>query len=81
MGRKVFGSLGAFRDLEGRSVTSLFPPSIDEKVACIEREVRYRERVYPRLVWAKKMSQQKADREIEVMAAILEDLKEKQHGA
>lgn len=61
--------------------TTLFPPSIDEKVACIERELKYRRRVYPRFIWAKKMSQQKADREIEVMESILGDLKEKQDGA
>jgi hypothetical protein len=62
-------------------MNTLFPPSIEEKIGCLERELRYRQRVYPRLVLAKKMSQQKADREIEVMAAILEDLKEKRHGA
>ena len=61
--------------------TMLFPPSIEEKIACLERELKWRRRVYPRSVWAKKMSQQKADREIEVMESILEDLKGKHDGA
>jgi len=43
------------------------------KLACIEREIKMRERVYPRWVAAGKMSQEKADLELEVMRAIAED--------
>jgi len=45
------------------------------KLACIEREIKMRERVYPRWVAAGKMSQEKADLELEVMRAIAEDYK------
>jgi len=51
-------------------MSELFPPSLDEQIACAEREIRYRERVYPRLVFNRKMIQAKADREIETMRAI-----------
>ena len=37
---------------------------------CAEREVTMREKVYPRLVDARKMSQKTADREIAMMRAI-----------
>jgi len=43
------------------------------KLACVEREIKMRERVYPRWVAAGKMSQEKADLELEVMRAIAED--------
>jgi len=43
------------------------------KLACIEREIKMRERVYPRWVAAGKMSQEKGDLELEVMRAIAED--------
>lgn len=59
-------------------MSELFPPSLSEQIACVEREIRYRERVYPRLVFNRKMVQAKADREIEIMRAIkatLEGLK------
>ena len=43
------------------------------KLACIQREIKMRERVYPRWVASGKMSQEKADLELEVMRAIAED--------
>ena len=43
------------------------------KCAAIEREIKLRERVYPRRVAEKKMTQKQADREIAVMRAILAD--------
>lgn len=48
---------------------------IDDQVAAAEREVRQRERVYPRWVEAGKMTQTKADHEIRAMKAIVETLK------
>jgi len=45
------------------------------KLACIQREIKMRERVYPRWVASGKMSQEKADLELEVMRAIAEDYK------
>lgn len=53
----------------------LFPPSLSEMIAAVEREIRYRERVYPRLVFNRKMIQAKADREIEIMRAVLAKLR------
>lgn len=50
----------------------LLPPNTDEMVAALEREIMMRQSVYPRRVADKKMSQARADREIEVMKAILD---------
>jgi hypothetical protein len=44
-----------------------------EKRACIERELKQRRRVYPRLVSAGKMTQAFADRQIAIMETILAD--------
>lgn len=49
--------------------------TIDDMIKCAEREVGMRERVYPRWVEAKKMSQAKADSEMATMKAIVEFLK------
>jgi hypothetical protein len=56
-------------------VPDLFPPTIDELVACAEREVRLREYVYPRRVAQRRMTQEKADKEIALMKAIVVELK------
>lgn len=53
-------------------MSQLFAPTLDEQIACVERELTYRRRVYGRLVFAGKMTQARADREIEVMSAVLE---------
>jgi len=45
----------------------------EEKLACIEREIRMRLKTYPRWVAAGNMTQKNADREIAVMKAIAED--------
>lgn len=52
----------------------LFPPSIDDQIACAERELGYRRHVYPRRVAAKQMTQDLADREMSRMEAILATL-------
>jgi hypothetical protein len=44
-----------------------------DKLRCIEREINMRKAVYPKWVAAKRLSQEKADREISVMEAIKED--------
>jgi hypothetical protein len=46
-----------------------------DKLACIERELRYRLRVYPRRVAEGKMSEQQMRREISIMEAIAADLR------
>lgn len=45
-----------------------------EKLACVQREIGQRQRVYPGLVERQRMSQAKADREIACMRAIEADL-------
>ncbi len=44
-----------------------------EKLACVEREIKMRKRVYPRWVADGRMTQQKADAEIATMEEIAED--------
>lgn len=47
--------------------------TITDKLRCAERELSYRRRVYARLVANGKMTRALADRELELMAAILDD--------
>ncbi len=49
--------------------------SIDGQIACIEREIRMRKRVYPRWVGRGRMTQAKADQELETMRAVLVTLR------
>jgi hypothetical protein len=44
-----------------------------DKEACARRELQKRREVYPRLIQAGKLNPDKADREIEVMSAIVDD--------
>lgn len=44
-------------------------------IECVEREIRQRKRVYVRLVTLGKMPHAQATEEIEVMQAVLENLK------
>lgn len=48
--------------------------SIPEQLACVEREIKMRERVYPRCVADKRMTQAKADHELAAMRAVRETL-------
>ena len=57
-------------------MSDLLPISVADMIAEIEREIRMREAVYPRWVTAKKLTQDKADRQIAVMRAAVERLKE-----
>ena len=52
----------------------LLPVTLDEMLKEIERECALRRRVYPRWVGQGKISQDKADRQIEVMEAIRAEL-------
>lgn len=49
------------------------PFTAAEKQKCAERELRQRQRVYPRLVESGRMTQAEADRETACMAAIAAD--------
>ena len=44
---------------------------MSDQIACVEREITMRERVYPRWVDAGKMTQAEADRELLAMRAVL----------
>ena len=47
--------------------------TIEDKLACVVRELKFRRRVYPRMVEQRKMQQGQADRELATMEAIAED--------
>ena len=49
--------------------------SYTDQLACAERELKMRHRVYPRWVSQARMSQASADREIATMTAIVDTLK------
>jgi hypothetical protein len=49
-------------------------PPITAQVACIERELGFRRRVYARRVAEQKMTKTQADYELEVMGAVLATL-------
>lgn len=50
--------------------------SLAEQVDCVRRELRMRERAYPRWIAAGKMTQAKADAEIAAMTAVLATVEE-----
>jgi hypothetical protein len=58
-------------------MSELFPPACGELIACIEREIRRRSRVYPNRVATRRMARAQAERELECMRAVLALVKEK----
>ena len=50
--------------------------SISDQIQCVERELKYRKRVYPRRIKMGHMTQALADRQIEHMTAVLETLRD-----
>ncbi len=57
-------------------MNSEFP--IEDLVACARRELALRRRVYPRLIACDRMTEANAEREIDLMAAILDNLENQQ---
>lgn len=57
-------------------MSDLFPITLQDQIAEIEREVVLRERVYPRWIASGKLPQHKADRQLAVMTAVLQTLYE-----
>lgn len=55
-------------------MSDLFPATLAEQIACVERELRYRARVYPRLVETKRMSVPQAEKEQHLMREVLATL-------
>lgn len=51
------------------------PPSLNELIKSIEREIKYRKKVYPRLVEKRVMTKALADREINNMLRVAVTLK------
>lgn len=56
-------------------MSELFAYTSVDLIGCAEREVKMRERVYPRWVAKGRMTQEKADRELALMKAIVAKLK------
>jgi hypothetical protein len=56
-------------------VTDLFPVTIEEQIAEVERELELRRRVYPRRVEEKKMSQNASDLHMRRMENVLATLR------
>jgi signal recognition particle subunit SEC65 len=52
----------------------LFPVSIEEQIASVEREIRMRESAYPRWVEQRRMTVKTAEHEIACMHAVLATL-------
>ena len=55
---------------------SALPVPLTDQIACVEREIAIRRRVYPRRVGNGAMSQDLADRETSTMSAVLETLRQ-----
>lgn len=53
----------------------LFPIDLSQQLKCVEREIEMRNRVYPRWVASKKLTQAKADQEIAAMQAVAKTLR------
>lgn len=53
---------------------------IEAQIACIERELGFREKLYPRWVKSAKLTQENADVELERMRAVLASLRRIQQG-
>lgn len=51
-------------------------PNLNVQIICVQREIAMRERVYPRWVEAGKMTQKKADAELETMRAVKDTLQD-----
>lgn len=53
----------------------LFPITIEDEIAELERETKLRRRVYPRWVFVGKLTQEKADRQIAIVESVITRLK------
>lgn len=57
-------------------LSGVLPPvTINDQIACVEREIQQRRRVYPRLIAKGSMKQGTADEEIRRMEAVLETVR------
>lgn len=51
-------------------------PTLDDQIDCVKREIGMRERVYPKWVQLRRLSQEQADRELGRMRAVLKTLQD-----
>lgn len=56
-------------------MSDLLPPTLSEMLSEVMREISLRQFVYPRLIASHKLTQSKADRQIQVMEAVAEKLR------
>lgn len=56
-------------------MSDLLPVTLGEQIKCLEREIGYRKRVYPRWVESGKMKLDQADYQVAAMEAALATLK------
>ena len=57
-------------------MADLFPITIDDELAEVEREIALRKRVYPRWIDARRITREKADRHIALMQSVANRLAE-----
>lgn len=50
------------------------PPSLSDQIAFIERDLQLRSGAYPKLIARRRMRQERADRELKVLRAVLDSL-------
>ena len=62
-------------------MSELFPPNLADLIACVDREIEMRRRVYPRQVAAGRLTQSRADRDLLLMRAVRDKLMEQVHAA
>jgi hypothetical protein len=58
-------------------MTELYSISMADKIACVEREIKLRMKVFGRLVSTGAIREEKAEREIAIMQAIMQDYLQK----
>lgn len=57
-------------------MSDLLPPTLSEMLSEVVREIGLRRTLYPRFIASRKLTQSKADRQIQVMEAVAEKLRE-----
>jgi hypothetical protein len=56
-------------------MAELFPPTLADLILCAEREVKLRKFVYPRRIQQRRLTPERAEKEIALMQAIVDELK------
>ncbi len=64
--------------MKSNAMDDLFPVGPVEKIEELKREIKFRRRVYARMIDKGRLKQEVADRRIRIMEAILEDYESEQ---